>query len=781
MTLHAPYAFVPLSAWVYQPEWKDCVTQDLPFSDGLSGSFDIEITAHTPILCGVETNSRANHDGQDFDCSTIEFFRLPNGDFAIPGSTLRGMLRNVLEIVAFGRMHFVDDARFGVRDLVATADEYYARRLAPAQRQETGTGWSVRPAMRAGFLWFDKNEKPGDQWKILPCEWARVPFAELSKLRKKADWNGWIRQGRDKPDYLGEDVDKRYRKWGENQSTEINLFVQDARFHDHRGGSIKVLYRRAVVPRAGETAQATRGEIVFTGQPQYANAPNSESKSAKTQEFFFFGFDWTRRHETSLTVSQDVVDAFIQIHDPKDGRRKNANWDYWERKLKNSGFQIKIPVFYLEDKEQVETFGLAMMFKMAHKLKVKEVLAHTRHVGHSMHVDDKVVDLATVIFGRARADDHDLFGWKGRVSFGSAKASPKPSASGETSELTPLDLPLTLLMAPKPQFYPAYIRQPREADDLGLLRADRELVEGKPKRSYASYTPIANADYPEQREPQLAGWKTYPAKDDYKQAVLPPRIRNIKGIARKLKPLRAHTAFTTAVRFHNLRPAELGALFWALRLGGDRKLRHKVGMARPFGFGEVSIEIARFDDFKWNGAAGRQKSVEDFEECFVRLMSNEYGKVHAAEQAKGVASSWLSSEQIRTFISVCSPEVGKKIKHLLEYVAAPKDFADAKKEGLILPPYPYPASRPGPGERKDRGLRPRGHADAVEPRRTASRPDAATRVRGYVFRRNQRVIHPVDGPATVLEDVPAGAREMNVKLSSGDIERVDTAGWKSVD
>ncbi|HFD17052.1 MAG TPA: hypothetical protein ENJ38_12220, partial [Rhodospirillales bacterium] len=44
-------------------------------------------------------------------------FRLPDGRYAIPGSSLKGLIRAVVEIAGFGRMRMVDDIRPGLRDI----------------------------------------------------------------------------------------------------------------------------------------------------------------------------------------------------------------------------------------------------------------------------------------------------------------------------------------------------------------------------------------------------------------------------------------------------------------------------------------------------------------------------------------------------------------------------------------------------------------------------------------------------------------------------------------
>ncbi len=102
----APYNFVPLNNQIVQPEWASQVSHDWPFSDGLSGSLDVTITAETPVLVGAEKEG-----------GSVTPFQLPSGQYALPGSALRGMIRNMLEIATFGRMGKVDDRKYGVRDL----------------------------------------------------------------------------------------------------------------------------------------------------------------------------------------------------------------------------------------------------------------------------------------------------------------------------------------------------------------------------------------------------------------------------------------------------------------------------------------------------------------------------------------------------------------------------------------------------------------------------------------------------------------------------------------
>ena len=96
--LPAPYNFVPVTEHIYHPPWAALVSHDVPFADGICGSFEITVTAVTPVF--VRWKKEDPHFYQAY----------PGGPFAIPGSSLKGMIRAVVEIIALGKLgRFVND------------------------------------------------------------------------------------------------------------------------------------------------------------------------------------------------------------------------------------------------------------------------------------------------------------------------------------------------------------------------------------------------------------------------------------------------------------------------------------------------------------------------------------------------------------------------------------------------------------------------------------------------------------------------------------------------
>lgn len=114
--LTTPYNFVPLSNKVFFPAWaKDGrqLSHDAPLQNGWCGTLRIRLTAETPLLVAGTQNGAERHPLKVMD------------KYAIPGSSVRGMLRNVLEIATFGKFgRAVNDRAMSIRDLTPSGEVY---------------------------------------------------------------------------------------------------------------------------------------------------------------------------------------------------------------------------------------------------------------------------------------------------------------------------------------------------------------------------------------------------------------------------------------------------------------------------------------------------------------------------------------------------------------------------------------------------------------------------------------------------------------------------------
>jgi CRISPR-associated protein (TIGR03986 family) len=685
-TFPSPYRFIPISAWVHVPDWAKQVSIDHPFADGLSGWLDLDIEAKTKILVGAEPRTEGNHNH-------VRFFTLPDGRRAIPGSGLRGAIRSIIEIAAFGKAEFVDEQQYGIRDLTRGANPIYAKWLVDSNIPRGPSKLPrTRPLSRAGWLRRVRDESTlEERWLLRPCDFARVSVSELEKLKAGIATALEPREG----------ARERRSHWG--PETSANLDVMPKRFvarayWRNKGPNgkpqgpyvphVEVEYAEAVVPSGGT---GVAGIIVFTGKPaegvhQLPANPNYHKHyyGKKKHEFFFYN---------DATFEIDVTHLrkdFLTVHGEAPGREATESWKGWQTDFAAGS---PIPAFYLAPSvnptakpskpEEIVAIGLAMMFRLAHRAKTHDLLANAS----PRHREADVLDIPTLLFGRLPDATRNMRGLKGRVAF-------EPAVAEDTPE--ELTRGPTVLGSPKAQFYPAYVKQPRS-------------VPQNQKRAYASYTPDEKAAEPLIRRPELAGRKRYPVRGT---AQVPGPGQAGEEMQLTLHPLAAGTCFKGRVRFHNLKPEELGALVFGLRLWspdwGERPdLRHALGMAKPYGLGAVDITISgglieenRLDAegkrvMKEIDAAAADGLVGPFVAHMHEALRKEQELRSKAGGPQPVPVTWEASEQVEYLLAMADPS---KATADLAYPVlslegeSRNDFKQAKEDGAVLALYPRRAA-----------------------------------------------------------------------------------------
>lgn len=572
MAVTAPFQFARIPRAVWFPDWGKWVSHDIPFADGCSGTIDIEIEAMTPLLIGGERRgAEPKREGEVWPV------QLPDGRYAIPGSSLQGMIRNILEIACFGKLGpWVEKRRFGIRDISgsATGTAAYGSRM-------TGkVSGVITPKSQSGWL----QKSAGGKIAITPCNHARIDAANI----------GALANGAAAPDLMAQltaatNAEQRYNAFlntprgavPNKARLRVHIDVQAPTNAAHSCGQIWYTHCTAASrPAIGSQA----GQLVFTGKPSAGDGANR-----KHFEFVFYD----KPDAVPIAVNSDVWRDFELIHSPPkgSGQKENPNWAYWKADFDRGD---PVPIFYIEEVDEatgalktdtVAAMGTAFMFKLAHTLDTHQMLGNS----DDMHRNHEDFDLPSLIFGGIGDDtektafDRSL---KRRASFEWAEAT---LPSGKTGPDPPQK---TVLLSPKPSYYPIYVRQPAAVGGL-----------------YASYTPVkrrannagdtvevALARY----HPELSGAKVWPSPGDHsvKMDGLPPGAGNNVDVT--LNALPDGTKFKTTLHVHNLRQVELGALLWALTLGdnaaligGKSEKRHRVGMGKPFGLGSVAMKVTK--------------------------------------------------------------------------------------------------------------------------------------------------------------------------------------------
>ncbi|MBQ0789972.1 MAG: hypothetical protein KBT50_05065, partial [Cycloclasticus sp.] len=162
---------------VYQPSWGLFANQDIPFKDGISGSINITITAQTNICVGGEQIK--NED----EPNVTQFYKLPDGQYAIPWSSVKGMVRSLMKAATFGRADQVTDEYSGIRRRPAGANTSDYNRL----RDE------VNDCLGYGFIKKNNDAEPvlieyTTYEKISYENLSQAGFTHNASIEKKYKW-----------------------------------------------------------------------------------------------------------------------------------------------------------------------------------------------------------------------------------------------------------------------------------------------------------------------------------------------------------------------------------------------------------------------------------------------------------------------------------------------------------------------------------------------------------------------------------------------------------------
>ena len=561
MPINSPYNFVPMAEKVHFPQWQS-ISQDLPEQDALSGVIEYSLNNASPLLVGDE---RVKDERGDF----VNFFKTPDNEYAIPGTSIKGMLRNWLEIVTHSRLSIINDTWLSFRDL--TNKEEYCDLLT----DEINQGYKARS--QAGWLKFQQGE-----WKLYPAELWRIENAEIERV-----FNIRICE---------KESEKIYKNLRGIQEVSFNPEAEKV----HNNHSVPLIYA-AANGLSRNLDQPKKGHLIVTGQMPGPKKPQPGKSKGKHMNFLFS----SPQDEPLCFESDDVLRGFLDINHEK------GDFKY----LKKLNYKHGIPVFYLPTNGKVSQMGMAQMFRFPYKHSVAE-LRYDDHVNRR----ETRLDFSQILFGSVEDQENDQVVRKGRVSFSLAKC--------QNSSVDIMSLPPTVLGAPRNSFYPAYIDQ------------------STAKAKYKTYN---------QKEAKLAGFKRYGVHKQIK-STFPPVPNNNYKVAVQMRPLPAGQQFKGKVRFHNLKPEELGALIFAMQITNEQPIFHQLGMAKPYGLGKV-----KFDSVKLNLVNNQSEEIDTLVEKFKNYLTNRIGGLKTLNQ--------LLILQNETTFSATE----------LQYLDFPKGFVTTKK------------------------------------------------------------------------------------------------------
>lgn len=361
--IEAPYNFVPLPEKVVFAG-SDSVGHDLPLAGHLSGELHYELKAITPLFVGGTGSAQEKNR---------EFFRV-HGKYAIPGSSIKGMLRNVVSIAAHAKIK-PQGQRYSMRDL------------------KFGPYNDIMKQHKAGWLSYDSERQ---SYVIQECDSYQIDHKEILG---RPQWRSF-----------------------ENELTRAKATTKSKSeaFMKLNNGSLTIAFRPTKnsqgIPAAALENPKLQGLLVFTGQPTANQPPNQ--KFAKHTEFVFTKPDETK----SYKVSQSLFDDVARVHQVS-SQRTDDSWDEYSRPKLRDG--KRIPVFFALDGNEVAAFGLASMFRLL------MAVSPADRVPASHKVTEKR-DFAEHLFGYSEKVGAKQVSRKARLFCSPAIAVSEPQVSDET-------------------------------------------------------------------------------------------------------------------------------------------------------------------------------------------------------------------------------------------------------------------------------------------------------------------------------------------------------------
>ena len=180
----APYNFVPLNKSVVESE--EVPQQDRYYSERTTGYIDCELETLTPIYVRAALTEEDVKNGKEAK-NKSDFFS-PVNRIRIPGSSLRGMIRNLVEIVSWSKFLFFEDKGFYYRGLADMSNlrKEYQNNMSSFDKTTKKSIYK----MSAGYL-----KKIGFRYYIIPAEskngkqFEQIPIRTAEKIIKDKGLN----------------------------------------------------------------------------------------------------------------------------------------------------------------------------------------------------------------------------------------------------------------------------------------------------------------------------------------------------------------------------------------------------------------------------------------------------------------------------------------------------------------------------------------------------------------------------------------------------------------
>lgn len=333
--VHAPYHFVPVSHWVYMPEWAHLVSHDHPFKDGISGKLTFKISNTTPLCIGHEK-------GKD---GVLKLVRNAQGRPIIPQTTLKGMIRNVIEIASFGKLNVVNDRQFSYRDISNSRGDYLTNII---RKNDVLAGWI-------------KYNTEHRQWEFYACDHTKIHHTDINRAKSCSLKNEQAAVDKYETLPLTTSLSARISA---PRGTQKNRWAEEI----GQGG--------------------VEGNAIFTNARIINNRKKPES-----YEFSYFFYN-TATSPKFIAIDKHVQNLF-----------SNHNEEQVNYLKHHPHPQHGIPVFALVEKNgKLHSLGFAKMPRVSYKHSIRDMINNA----NPAHSSEAYFDMAELMFGTLREHDLSL-------------------------------------------------------------------------------------------------------------------------------------------------------------------------------------------------------------------------------------------------------------------------------------------------------------------------------------------------------------------------------------
>lgn len=550
---HAPYNFVALNHTVLNSVRFS--SNDKYLDERLNGYIEITAIPKTPIFIRSADNLEAFKGKQ----SDLESNKPINSDFfhaydekRIPGSSYRGMVRTLLEIVSWAKFTYFEDKHLYFR---AIKDEH--RKLSNDYKQkliddklsfddpQRHKHFRLKYNFKAGYLCFEDGD-----YFIYPAVQDKADKFELYRIDKNkltGFHNHDIVYFSTNPITPSADS----RSWYTSETMR------------RKGIDLKIEYATVATISATHASGLKEGTLVISGY-----MPKKH-------------WQWIiNKRDSNSSNKIRINDKAIKAY--QDDKNRDDQWDLLKELQKGKRY---IPCFYLSKtiNSQIEIleFGHTGYFRVKYENSIAD------HVPKELQ-NSVVIDLATSLFGSV--DDP---GFSSRLFFEDLKCKNSFEECGQ-------NIP-SILSNPKPTSFQLYLEQSNANGQLNDYNQTDPSVNA-PIRGYKLYWHKKNEQWQAQKlGKQLATLlhKKYDLNftdETSFESIDAATMLKILDIVKTDSDEKHYTVinpvmngeFKGRIRFENLMPHELGALLFVLDL--PKCHYHKIGMGKPLGLGSVEIK-----------------------------------------------------------------------------------------------------------------------------------------------------------------------------------------------